>query len=138
MITAAAWLALPAWVRGLIVRVLGVLILVGFVVAGVAWFAGHHYDQGYAAREGELQATAQAYALRVAKLNGELAQLQRETTTRVKQARAQRDAALAQLEEALTNEPDFAAIRMPDRLHALRVQRRADVARAAAHRDVPD
>jgi hypothetical protein len=136
--TAVWWLALPAWVRGVIVRVLAVLIVVGFVVAGVAWFAGHHYDEGYAAREAELQETARAYALRVAKLNGELAQLERDTKQRIRNAIAQRDTARAQLEEALNDEPDFAAIRMPDRLHALRVQRRADVARAAADRELPE
>ena len=137
MIT-AFWLALPAWVRGLIVRVLGVLIVLGFVWAAVAWFAGHYYDQGYATREAELQATADAYAKRIAGLNGELAQLNRDTEKRIRNVIAQRDDARAKLQEAINDEPDFSAVRMPDRLHALRVQRRADVARAAADRELPD
>lgn len=125
-------LAIPPWLRVLLPYA---LVAVGAVGAWL-WFAGHYYDQGYAAREAELQVAASAYRERIAVANAEITRIGAETDARVAQARADALKSRERIKTYVDRYPEFAAVRRPGDLHAERVRDLDDLARAAADRDL--
>lgn len=124
----------PAWIRVLLPYVFAL----GGAAAAWAWFAGHYYDQGYAARSGEVDRAAAAYRDRIATINAANAATGAKADARLKLLREQRKSDQAELQEIIDREPSFAAVRRPDGLHARRVRDLDAIARAAADRELRD
>jgi hypothetical protein len=127
-------LAIPPWLRVLIAPA---LIAAGAIAAWL-WVAGHYYDQGYDARSAEITAAAAEYQRRIAGINAANAATGAKADATIAALRGRLNATRTDLQEALTDEPDFAAVRRPARVHALRVRDLDDLARAAADRELRD
>jgi hypothetical protein len=129
-----AELAVPSWLRPLLPYA---LIAAGAVAAWL-WFAGHYYDQGYAARSAEVTAAAAEYQRRIAGLNAANAATGAKADATIADLRRRAARNRTDYQEAVTRDPDFAAVRRPADLHALRVRDLDDLARAAADRELRD
>ncbi|MFO0293780.1 MAG: hypothetical protein ACK51F_10610 [Rhodospirillales bacterium] len=125
-------LAVPPWLR---VFIAPALIAVGAIAAWL-WFAGHYYDQGYAARSAEVELAGAEYSRRIAVLNAEIARIGAETDRRVAQARAEALKSSERIQTYVQRHPEFAAVRRPADFHAERVRDLDDLARAATDRDL--
>jgi hypothetical protein len=132
--TLIADLAIPPWLRVLIAPA---LIAAGAIAAWL-WFAGHYYDKGYDARSAEIATAAAEYERRIAGINAANAATGAKADATIATLRRRLGETRTTLQEALTDEPDFAAVRRPDRVHAIRVRDLDDLARAAADRELRD
>ena len=129
-----AEIALPSWLRPLIPYA---LVAAGAVAAWL-WFAGHYYDQGYAARSAEVTAAAAEYQRRIAGINAANAATGAKADARIAELERRLKNRRTDYQEAIDRDPDFAAVRRPAGLHALRVRDLDDLARAAADRELRD
>lgn len=129
-----AEIAVPSWLRPLIPYA---LVAVGAVAAWL-WFAGHYYDQGYAARSAEVTAAAAEYQRRIAGINAANAATGAKADARIAELEQRLARRRTDYQEAIDRDPDFAAVRRPAGLHALRVRDLDDLARAAADRELRD
>lgn len=129
-----AELAIPSWLRPL----LPYALLAAGAVAAWLWFAGHYYDQGYAARNAEIQLAAAEYQRRIAGINAANAATGAKADAEIAALRAQAARRRTDYQEAIDRDPTFAAVRRPADLHALRVRDLDALARAAADRELRD
>lgn len=127
-------LAVPPWLRVLIAPA---LIAAGAIAAWL-WFAGHYYDQGYAARSAEVELAAAEYQRRIAGINAANAATGAKADARIAELEARLARRRTDYQEAIDRDPDFAAMRRPAGLHALRVRDLDELARAAADRELRD
>lgn len=125
-------ITIPLWLRPLLPYVL----LAAGAVAAWLWFAGHYYDQGYAARSAEVERATVEYQRRIARLNTELTRIGAEADARVAAARAEALESRKRIVTYVDRYPDFAAVRRPAELHAERVRDLDAIARAAGARDL--
>jgi hypothetical protein len=121
---------LPGW----LVRVLPYVAAIAGGAIGILWVRGDAYDEGYAARESEVAAIARAHERIVAGANERIAAAAQSARDDVQRELDERPAKVRTVTEVVRENPDFAAVRRPDKLHAQRVRELDEISAAARAR----
>lgn len=104
--------------------------------ATYAWVTGRAYDRGYEASQLEVDKASAAFLARLTLANEAIAGEAARTNAAVDAALKERPVIVRTVKEIVDANPEFAAVRRPERLHAERVRQLDTIAAAAADREL--
>lgn len=118
----------------LFLRVLPWLLVLGAGAIAILHVRSAAWDEGYAKREAEVQTIAAAHRLLVTKTDAKVVAAAKAAGDDVRRELEQRPGKIRTVKEIVHENPDFAAVHRPDKLHAQRVRDLDEISAAARAR----